>query len=42
MDDNGPWYKCKCGQTWQAPNHPKPKECPECQTDLFTSQIKEK
>lgn len=33
MDDGGPWYRCRCGAEWQAPGHPRPKECPECETE---------
>lgn len=24
------WYKCECGQLWEAPGHTKPNQCPEC------------
>jgi hypothetical protein len=39
MDDGGPWYECKCGQQWQAPGHPKPRECPECEADKDVKQM---
>lgn len=29
-DDGGRWYSCSCGMDWQAPDHPNPKACPEC------------
>jgi hypothetical protein len=38
MDDGGPWYECKCGQQWQAPGHPKQRECPECETEKDVKQ----
>jgi len=33
------WYKCQCGQEWEAPGHPDPKTCPECETSKNVREI---